>query len=254
MPPEPSRLAATERRLNIPPRHRFELIEELGADLESLQAEYERRGLSSEAARREALMRLVPTQESLDELNTQHSPRLGQWLSAGGIGGGIERFGGAAAAVLAGTGLLIAIPADHAAMNGSIFLWAQALIAALLAANWCRGAAGLWITGVLPPDVRSLFQARQAGLITAAVSLGGLGALWQGFVALGTLEASMGLVWNVVGSAVLSGAVGVGAAIFGALGWLALLPRLIVDESSEGRIEALLTHSRIRRPSHSSVD
>lgn len=248
MPPDRSPLAATERRLNIPPRRRLEMIEELGADLEALQAEYRRRGLSPAAARREALMRLVPTEASLDELNVRHAPRPGRWLSAAGLGGRVERFGAAGAAILAGAALLTAIPAEDVAVQGSLFLWAQALIAALLAANWCRGAVGLWIMGVLPPDVRSLFQARHAGLIAGAVSLGGLGALWQGFVGLGTLEASPVLAWDVVRPAVLSGAVGIGAAIFGALGWLALLPRLISDESSERRIEALLTPSRPHGP------
>ncbi|MYE17975.1 MAG: hypothetical protein F4Y07_16010 [Gemmatimonadetes bacterium] len=243
MPPEGSHLADTVRRLNIPPRRRLEMIEELGADLEALQAAYERRGLSPAAARREALMRLVPADESIYELNAQHAPRTARWLKAAGIGGRVERFGAAAAAILAGAAVLM-IPAKEAAVQGSLLLWAQALIAALLAANWCRGAAGLWIMGVLPPDVRSLFQARQAGLITGAASLGGLGALWQGYIGLGTLEASPDLVWHVVRPALLTGAIGIGAAIFGALGWLALLPRLISDESSERRIETLLTPSR----------
>ena len=254
MPPEGSHLAATARRLNIPPRRRLEMIEELGADLEALQAAYERRGLSPAAARREALMRLVPAEDSLHELNAQHLPRTARWLKAGGIGGRVERFGAAAAAILAGTALLAAIPTEDTAVQGALFLWAQALIAALLAANWCRGAAGLWIIGVLPPDVRSLFQARQAGLITGAVSLGGLGALWQGYVGLGTLEASPGLVWHVLRPAALTGAIGIGAAIFGALGWLALLPRLISDESSERRIETLITPSHPQGPLDNSVE
>lgn len=253
MPPEGSHLAATARRLNITPRRRLEMIEELGADLEALQAAYERRGLSPAAARREALMRLVPAEESLRELNAQHAPRTARWLKAAGIGGRVERFGAAAAAILAGTAVL-AIPAEEAAVQGSLLLWAQALIAALLAANWCRGAAGLWIMGVLPPGVRSLFQARQAGLITGAASLGGLGALWQGYIGLGTHEASPDLVWHVVRPALLTGAIGIGAAIFGALGWLALMPRLISDEWSERRIETLLTPSRPQRPIDNPVE
>jgi len=254
MPPEGSQLADTARRLNIPPRRRLEMIEELGADLEALQAAYERRGLSPAAARREALMRLVPAEESIHELNAQHAPRTARWLKAAGIGGRVERFGAAAAAILAGTAVLTAIPTEDATVQGAVFLWAQALIAALLAANWCRGAAGLWIMGVLPPDVRSLFQARQAGLITGAASLGGLGTLWQGYIGLGTHEASPDLVWHVVRPALLTGAIGIGAAIFGALGWLALLPRLISDESSERRIETLLTPSRPQRPLDNSVE
>ena len=161
MPPEGSYLAATARRLNIPPRRRLDMIEELAADLEALQAAYECRGLSPAAARREALMRLVPAEESLHELNAQHVPRTARWLKADGIGGGVEQFGAAAAAILAGTALLTLVPTEDVAVQGALFIWAQALIAALLAANWRRGAAGLWIMGVLPPEVRSLFQARQ---------------------------------------------------------------------------------------------
>ena len=235
-----SPLAAVERALKVSPERRLELIEEVDADVVALQAELERRGYSPAAARRAALCRLLPATETLATLETQHAPWLGRWLSNMGIRPGIECLGATAVAVLAAMSLWAAIWRWDNAGASTLLACALVVVVALLAANWFRAAASLWIDGSLAPERRRLLWARQVGLIVTAISLGGLGATWEGYTALGAPDASFVAAWTAVHRSVFFAALGFGAALLGLLGWLAVIPRLITDETVEGRITALL--------------
>ena len=238
-----SPLAAVERALKVSPELRLELIEEVDADVDALQEELERRGYSPESARRAALNRFLPAPGTLVALEAQHGPRLGQWLRAAGWAGRIERWGALAAAIMAALSLLAAIWSRASAAASAPLACSLVLVVALLAANWFRAAASLWIDGSLPPERRRLLWARQVGLIVTAISLGGLGATWEGYTALGAPRCilrrgverrpSLGLLR--------------GPRLRGRAPRPARLarpdPPLITDETVEGRITALLVRS-----------
>ena len=102
----------------------------------------------------------------------------------------------------------------------------------------------LWIDGDLRPAFRQQLWHRQIGLVVAAIALGALGAAWEGYSTLGALEAEAAVtpaVWDVVRRSVSFAALGLGAAIFGLFGWLAITPRLITDEMIERRISMFFT-------------
>ena len=234
-------LDAVARKLKAPPRRRLELIEELGADAEALQEELERRGYDARTARRIAVGRVAPSGEVLAELEARHAPRLGRWARKAGVATGIERMGAAMTAVLAGASLLAVLWQQDPGVASGLLGWSLVGVVALLSSNWVRAAKGLWIDGDLPAEQRRTLWERQVGLILAAVSLGGLGAAWQVYSVLGAVEASSGEIWAAVQRGVFFGVLGVGAAAFGLLGWLALLPRLVTDEACERRIAMLVT-------------
>lgn len=233
-------LDAVARRLKAPPRRRLELIEELGADAEALQAELQRRGYGAEAARRLAAGRVVPSRDALAELEAQHAPRLGRWMRKTGLAGGIERMAAMATAILAASAMLAALWWQDPDAASSLLGWSLVVVVALLSSNWALAAKRLWIDGDLRPGLRRVLWARQVGLIVAAAALGGLGASWEGYVAFGALEETPGAAWTAIQRAVFFGAAGLGGAAFGALGWLAFVPRLIRDETLEDRISTAL--------------
>ncbi len=237
-------LGEVARKLKAPPRRRLELIEELGADAEALQKELEGRGYDARTARRIAARQLEPSGEVLAELEAQHAPRLGRWIQTAGLAGSIERVGATAAASLAGAAMLAPLWRQDSGVGSSLLAWSLVVVVALLSSNWALAAKRLWIDGYLRPGLRRVLWARQVGLIVAAVSLGGLGVSWEGHVALGSLEASPGAVWSTVQRVVLFAVVAAGAALFGLLGWVALIPRLATDEACERRIAAFVNRSR----------
>ena len=242
-------LAAVDRDLDVSPRRRLELLEELGADAEALQAELERRGYSSAQARRAALHQLLPTSETLAELEAQHAPPLGRWARAAGWLDRLERLGIVAAAVLAGAAAGGAMIWSDPLGSAAVLAGAQVILVALLAANWTLAAKRLWIDGDLRSELRQQLWTRQIGLVVAAMALGALGAAWQGYGAWEALEAdafSMQATWEAVRRIVSFAAVGFVAAIFGLFGWLAITPRLINDEAIERRISAFFAGSRLR--------
>lgn len=243
-------LEALARKLKAPPRRRLELIEELGADAEALQAELERRGYDAGTARRIAVGRVVPSGEVLAELEARHAPRLGRWTRRTGVANGIERMGAAVTAVLAGAAMLAVLWRQDPGAAGGLLGWSLVGVVALLSSNWARAAKGLWIDGDLPVEKRRTLWTRQSGLMVTAAALGGLGAAWEGYLALGALEEAPGAAWISIQGAVFYGAVGLGAAAFGALGWLAFVPRLISDETLEGRIAIALRQLRSIRILH----
>ncbi len=237
-------LEAVERDLRVSPPRRLELIEELGADAEALQDELQRRGHRPAQARRAALRRLVPTEEALGELEAQHAPPLGRWVRTAGWLDRVERLGVGAAAVVAGAAALVVVWWHAPASPTPILAWPQVAVVALLAANWTRAAKRLWIDGDLRPAFRQQLWHRQIGLVVAAIALGALGAAWEGYSTLGALEAEAAVtpaVWDVVRRSVSFAALGLGAAIFGLFGWLAITPRLITDEMIERRISMFFT-------------
>ena len=236
-------LAEVERALKVSPERRLELMEEVDADVDALQEELQRHGYPPTAARRVALSRFLPAPETLAALEAQHAPRLGRWARAAGWTGRLERWGALGAAILAAVSLLAAIWSRDSTAAITPLACSLVVVVALLAANWFRAAASLWIDGSLPSERRRVLWARQVGLIVTAVSLGALGATWEGYTALGALDTSFGAAWTVVQRSVFFATLGFGAALLGLLGWLALIPRLITDETVEGRITALLERS-----------
>ncbi|WP_419164624.1 hypothetical protein [Candidatus Palauibacter sp.] len=239
-------LEEVEHDLKVSPRRRLELIEELGADAEALQEALERRGHRPARARRAALRQLVPTEEALSELEAQHAPALGRRLRAAGWLDRAERVGIAGATILAGAAALVAVRWHAPAGAAAILAWPQVAVVAFLATNWTRAAKRLWIDGDLRPEPRRRLWERQVGLVVAAVALGALGAAWEGYTALGALEAEAAAtpaLWEAVRRGVSFAALGVGAAICGLFGWLAITPRLISDETIEGRISRLFAPS-----------
>lgn len=237
-------LADVERDFEVSPRHRLELLEELGADAEALQAELERRGYRPGQARRAALRRLVPDRETLAQLEAQHAPPLGRWARGMGWLDRVERLGIVAAAVLAGAAAGGAMAWSGPFGTAAVLAWPQVVVVALLAANWARAATRLWIDGDLRPDLRRRLWERQIGLIVFAVALGSLGASWEGYGAFEALEVedlAMPAMWDAVGRIVFFAALGFGAAIFGLFGWLAITPRLIDDETMEHRISTFFS-------------
>ena len=234
-------LADVERSLVVPPRRRLDLLEEVDADAEALQAELERRGYGPAQARRAALRRVVPGTDTLAQLEAQHAPPLGRWARGAGWIDRAERLGIVVATALAGAVACITILGTGALGSAAVLAWPQVLVVALLAANWTRAAKRLWIDGDLRPKLRRRLWERQIGLIVLAVALGALGAAREVWGAFGALEAegfAPPAMWDAVGRVVSFAALGLSAAIFGLFGWLALTPRLIDDETMEHRISA----------------
>ena len=241
-------LADVERSLAVSPRRRLDLLEEVDADAEALQAELERRGYGPAQARRAALRRVVPGTETLAQLEAQHAPPLSRWARAAGWLDCVERLGVAAAAILAGGIAIVAIRWSGTPAVTAELAWPQVIVIALLAANGALAAKHLWIDGDLRPELRRQLWERQIGLIVAAVALGALGAAWESYGAYEAIEAegfAMPAIWNAVRRIVSCAALGFGAAIFGLFGWLAITPRLISDETIERRISAFFTGSRL---------
>ena len=241
-------LAEVERDLEVSPRRRLELLEELGADAEALQAELERRGYRPNQARQAALRQLVPAGETLAQLQAQHAPPLGRWARTAGWLDRLERLGIVAAAILAGAAAGGAMIWSGPLGSAAVLAGAQVILVALLAANWTLAAKRLWIDGDLRPVLRQQLWTRQIGLVVAAIALGALGAAWQGYGAWEALEAeafSMQATWDAVRRIVTFAAVGFVAAIFGLFGWLSITPRMIDDEAIERRISAFFAGSRL---------
>ena len=240
-------LAGVARDLEVPPQRRLELIEELGADAEALQAELERRGYTPDQARRAALRQLVPTGATLGELEVQHAPRLGRWARTVGWLDRVERLGIVAAAIL-GAAACGAMIWSGPLGSAAVLAWPQVIVVALLAANWTLAAKRLWIDGDLRPELRRQLWDRQVGLIVAAIALGALGAAWEGYSAFEALAAedfARSAMWDAAQRIVSRAALGFGAAIFGLFGWLAITPRLISDETIERRVSAFFAGSRL---------
>ncbi|MDE2662150.1 MAG: hypothetical protein OXI39_04030 [Gemmatimonadota bacterium] len=234
-------LADVERSLAVPPRRRLDVLEEVDADAEALQAELERRGYGPAQARRAALRRVVPGTETLAQLEAQHAPPLGRWARGTGWIDRVERLGIVVATGLAGAVACITILGTGALGSAAVLAWPQVIVVALLAANWTRAAKRLWIDGDLRRELRRRLWERQIGLIVLAVALGALGAAREVWGAFGALEAegfAPPAMWDAVGRVVSFAALGLSAAIFGLFGWLAITPRLIDDETMEHRISA----------------
>ena len=244
-------LSRVERALKVAPRRRLDLIEEVDADARALQAELERRGRTPGQARRAALRRVVPTREALTDLEYRHAPRLGRWARSAGWVDRIVVLGVALAATLAGLIAVISMYGSGVPDVAAFVTWPLAVVIAALAANLCWAALQLSIHGDLRPLQRRLLWNRQAGLVVAAVALGALGAARVGLVTLAPLEPQTWEgptweppVWEAVGPMAAVAGTGLAAAVFGLFGWLALTPRLLIDEEAEHRIARFFAQAR----------
>ncbi|MCG8467290.1 MAG: hypothetical protein MJB57_03660 [Gemmatimonadetes bacterium] len=250
MPPEHP-LSRVERDLRVTPRRRLELLEEVRADAEALEAELVRRGRGRGPARDAAIRQVVPEGEALASLEAQHAPVLRRWAEASGWGDRLERVAISAVAVTVGAFAIWAFHWPAELETRALLAWSQALVVALLAANWTQCAVRLWVMGDLREAERRALWRRQIGLVVAGVALGALGAAWEVHAALGDAwsravagdPTAAPLVWGYVKRATASGMLGLVAATFGLFGWLALTPRLITDEVIERRIARLFTRA-----------
>lgn len=239
-------LAGVERELKVGPRRRLDLIEEVDADVRALQAELERRGRTPAEARHEALRRLVPDGEVLDQLEARHGSRLQRRMRAAGWLDLAVRLGVGTVATLTG---LAAVRITAAGPDGpsTALAWSQVVLIALLAANVAWAAARLWIQADLRSSGRRLLWARQGGLIVVAVALGALGAAWEGYSAFAAPDPatiSSLAAWGVIRRVAHVAAITLATAIFGLFGWLAITPRMISDEEVERRIARFFARAR----------
>jgi len=249
-------LARVEREVKLAPRQRLDLVEEVGADVRAMQTEMERRGCSPVEARREAIQRLVPTGEAVEQLEDRHAPGLGRWLRADGRwlhgdgrGDRVAGLGIGAAAVLGGAVGIIAIVRPGLSGAAMVLSWALVIVFALLVANLARAAAQLWLHGDLRVRQRRRLWDRHAGLIVTAVALGALGAAWEGYLVLTNTEqvaSSALLAWETAGTMAYFAATGLATAIFGLFGWLSISPRLIADQEVERRITEFFAQDRAK--------
>ena len=251
--PRENPLARVERDLRVAPRHRLDLVEEVGADVLALQAELERRGYGPAEARGVAVARLMPGAEAIRQLEYRHTPKLGRRVLASGWMDRAVAVGAGAAATFAGV-VAVAATGDLAGVGETAAIrWLLVFVAALVAANLARAAARLWVQGDLRQEERQLLWGRQTGLIVAAVALGALGAAWQGYLALGAslgatgaASLSQAAAWEAIGSVAGVAVSGLGVAVFGLFGWLLVTPRLLIDEECERRIDAFFAQSRLQ--------
>jgi len=256
-------LARVERDVKLAPRHRLDLVEEVDADVRALQAEMERRGCSPAEARQEAITRLVPAGEVVEQLEDRHAPGLGRWLRANGRwlrtdgrwqhgdgrGDRVTGLGIGAAALLGGAVGIVATVRPGLSGTAMVSSWALVIVFALLVANLARMAAQLWLHGDLRVRQRRLLWARHAGLIVTAVALGALGAAWEGYLVLTNTEqvdSSALLAWETAATMAHFAATGLAAAIFGLFGWLSISPRLIADQEIERRITEFFAEDRAK--------
>lgn len=251
--PRENPLARVERELRVAPRHRLDLVEEVGADVLALQAELERRGYGPAEARSAAVARLMPGGEVIRQIEDRHAPPLGRRLLASGWMDRAVAVGAGAAAAFAGVVAAVATGDLGGFGETAAIRWLLVLVTALVAANLARAAARLWVQGDLRQEERQLLWARQTGLIAAAVALGALGAAWQGYVALGPSLGATGPApvaqaetWEAIRSLAGVAVSGLGVAVFGLFGWLLVTPRLLTDEECERRIDAFFAQSRPR--------
>ncbi|MDE2981669.1 MAG: hypothetical protein OXU74_10785 [Gemmatimonadota bacterium] len=249
-------LARVEREVKLAPHHRLDLVREVDADVRAMQAEMERRGYSPAEARREAIRRLVPAGEVVEQLEDRHAPGLGRWLrtdgrslQADGRADRVTRLGVGGAAMLGGAVGIVATVRPGLSGTAMALSWALVIVFALLVANLARVAVQLWVRGDLRARQRRLFWARHAGLIVAAVALGAVGAAWEGYQVLtntGQVDSSALLAWETAGTMAHFAATGLAAAIFGLFGWLSVSPRLIADQEIERRITEFFAQDRAR--------
>lgn len=249
-------LARVEREVKLAPQQRLDLVEEVDADVRAMQAEMERRGYSPVEARHEAIRRLVPAGEVVEQLEDRHTPGLGRWLRTDGRrqhgdgrGDRVTRLGIGAAALLGGAAGIVATIRPGLSGTAMALSWALVIVFALLVANLARVAAQLWLHGDLRARQRRLLWGRHAGLIVTAVALGALGAAWEGYLALVGGELADGaalLAWETAGTMAYFAATGLAAAIFGLFGWLSISPRLIADQEIERRITEFFAQDRAR--------
>ena len=235
-------LADVERSLAVPPRRRLDVLQEVDADAEALQAELERRGYGPAQARRAALRRVVPGTETLAQLEAQHAPPLGRWVRGAGWIDRVERLGIVVATGLAGAVACITILGASSAR--------------------LRGRAGLAPGHRRRPSRRELDPGRQASLDRRRPAARNCGAgCGSGRSGSSSSRSPSGrwapparstapserwkaeqfappAMWDAVGRIVSHAALGLSAAIFGLFGWLAITPRLIDDETMEHRISA----------------
>ncbi len=232
MPPDRPLAGLSQRGLLLPTRRHLDLVDELESDLEGMQLELQSSGISPLRARQAALEWLVPNRESLAQLEDQHARPHREF-------GWAARCLTAVAAIGVGGGLWFAGLVSFGPSSSSPSTWVQVAITLLLGANLTGTAWHLWIRRSDTAAARHRSLVRHFGLVTIAVTLGGLGTCWEAYYSLGTVLAQQGSpveVWGVLGESLSHATLGLGAAIFGLLGWLALTPRLIGDEAIERRI------------------
>ncbi|MDX1395486.1 MAG: hypothetical protein R3195_13950 [Gemmatimonadota bacterium] len=230
------------RVLRIHPRRRFEILEEISADVDSLEETLASRGVPRGRARAAALERLLPDDRVARQLEEGAVPyrRLEARLGTARLRAA-ERLALAAIASLTIVALLIGLVRLDAFRTGGGFVWALAAIVAAIAANTVRLAYGLWVRQDVSAAVRRRAWRLQMGLVLIAISVAGTGVGIAAWTAAGALAAEPDVVtgWRLVREVMSLASFGLGAVSLGLIGWIALTPSLRSYDTFERRIAAL---------------
>jgi hypothetical protein len=242
MRPREAALPQLERGLRLHPRKRLVLLEELRADLDALEDELTARGLPRSRARAAAAMRLLPDPQAARAL--EHEAALYHRL-ARGRGGTVlqkaERVAIGLVAALVAVALAVAMAGLELTGSAALFALAMITLISLIVANTLRVAWGLWVRQDLRAADRRAAWRVQLGLILVGISIGGLGAVVLAYGATGRLvsSADVSTAFTLVRDVALLASLGLGAAVIGLLGWLALTPSLRSYDLFERRIAAV---------------
>ena len=230
------------RVLRIHPRRRFEILEEISADVDSLEETLASRGVPRGRARAAALERLLPDDRVVRQLEEGAVPyrRLEARLGTARLHAA-ERLALAAIASLTVVGVLIGLIRLDAFRTGGGFVWALAAIVAAIAANTGRLAYGLWVRQDVSAADRRRAWRLQVGLVLVAISVAGTGVGIAAWTATGALATEPDLVtaWRLVRDVMAFASLGLGAVALGLTGWIALTPSLRSYDVFERRIAAL---------------
>lgn len=196
----------------------------------------------------------MPGASTIEELSARHAPPLGRWLCTAGWADRAVLLGVGLAATSAGLLAVMAMHGSGVAEPGAFLVWPLVVVIAALAANLAWAVGQLWIHGGLRPVQRRLLWTRQAGLVVAAIALGALGTAWVGRQALAPTELPQpqgweaqlpgAPVWEAIERMATVAGTGLGAAVFGLFGWIALSPRMLTDEEAERRIAEFFAQAR----------
>lgn len=228
--------------LRIHPRRRFQLLEEISADVDALEESLVARGISRDRARAAALDRMLPDAGVARELEEGRVAyrRLEARFGADRLVIA-ERAGLAAIAGLTLIPLVTGLVRLDAFRAAGPFVWALVVTVAAIVANTGRLAFGLWVRQDLTAAARRRAWRLQVGLVLVAVSVAGAGVGLVAWNAADLLAADPDPItgWAMVGDVMGLASLGLGAVALGLIGWIVLTPSLRSYDTFERRIAAL---------------
>ncbi|MFV1988478.1 MAG: hypothetical protein ACC682_14450 [Gemmatimonadota bacterium] len=228
--------------LRVHPRKRLAILEEIAADVDAMEDELAARGIPRGVARAAAIDRLSPGPAVVRELEVDQVPyrRLTDRFGGGAVELA-ERLGLACIVILTMVAVALGLVRLDAFRNGGAFVWGTLAAIALLVTNTLRVAWGLWVRQDMVATDRRQAWRIQVGLVLVAISIGGLGAVSEAYLAAGRMvvRADWATAFALVRDVMLLLSLGLGAGVIGLVGWLALTPSLRSYDAFERRIAAL---------------